>query len=88
MEEKHKFLTKLGSTYSQLLSNDCTSLFTKETDNKVEHKSNRPGLLVSSTSWTEDEDFSILFSALRGKYLMFLFLILYAFYDNSIYDGG
>jgi beta-1,4-mannosyltransferase len=37
-------------------------------------KPTRPGILVSSTSWTEDEDFSILLDALE-------------IYDSSCSEG-
>ncbi|XP_050514719.1 chitobiosyldiphosphodolichol beta-mannosyltransferase [Diabrotica virgifera virgifera] len=75
LEEKHKFLSKLGETYKQLLCDDGSTVFTKDTSTGVNIKNDRPGLLVSSTSWTEDEDFSVLFGALQE-------------YENHIVEGN
>ena len=42
-----------------------TALTKKDLGQGAELKLNRPALLVSSTSWTEDEDFGLLFDALK-----------------------
>ncbi|CAI0420467.1 unnamed protein product [Linum tenue] len=79
IEEKHKVLfCRLGKSITQLPSiRDCVSfeslaledqgvketLFTTMTDGHVFLKPYRPALVVSSTSWTPDEDFGILLEA-------------------------
>ncbi|CAH1179486.1 unnamed protein product [Phaedon cochleariae] len=65
VEEKHDFLIQLGKKYHQLVCTENSTLFTEKVNGKVFLKSSRPGVLVSSTSWTEDEDFTILLSALQ-----------------------
>lgn len=45
---------------------DTTStLLTEDAQGSVRFKADRPRLVVSSTSWTEDEDFSILLDAVE-----------------------
>jgi len=63
VEEKHHLLSKLADIYpAQINANSIT-----ESDPEtgvVRLRPVRPAILVSSTSWTKDEDFSILFEAL------------------------
>lgn len=69
LPEKHELLLKLGMDYHQFSSSrpDGTLLTERFADGQVRLRTDRPGVLVSSTSWTEDEDFSILLDALDGK---------------------
>ncbi|XP_001377236.2 chitobiosyldiphosphodolichol beta-mannosyltransferase [Monodelphis domestica] len=73
LEKQHHLFMKLGHSYSPFKA--CTkpldpiferSAFTElnTRSRKVLQLDGRPALLVSSTSWTEDEDFSILLKAL------------------------
>lgn len=62
LEEKHELMTKLADKYPQVLGTQ--SCITLCQDQVVRLKPNRPGVIVSSTSWTPDEDFGILFEAL------------------------
>jgi beta-1,4-mannosyltransferase len=68
--EKHNFFKKLSVSYKLDLfadpnGNQNETLFTKIVNKKVEFKPNRPALIVSSSSWTEDEDFHLLIEALK-----------------------
>ncbi|XP_073220278.1 UDP-glycosyltransferase TURAN isoform X3 [Cicer arietinum] len=78
LEEKHKLFCRLNKHFYQPLGvRDCISngtslmssqiqnenLFTTEVGSDICLKPNRPALVVSSTSWTPDEDFSILLEA-------------------------
>lgn len=75
MAEKHNLFMKLSKTYPEFLPRnlndfkesgvqESTSFTQKLNGGTVIAKPNRPGLLISSTSWTPDEDFEILLKAL------------------------
>ena len=69
-EEAHKLFVKLSVKYPEFSYNDSPknseqSAFTYvDKDGRYSWNKRRPALLISSTSWTEDEDFGILLSAL------------------------
>ncbi|XP_047535123.1 chitobiosyldiphosphodolichol beta-mannosyltransferase [Vanessa atalanta] len=77
VQEKHNWFVKIGSQYKEFIASkiDASDIarhsdtrhtaFTEVEGNLVKLKTNRPGLLFSSTSWTADEDFSILMEALQ-----------------------
>jgi len=66
VEEKHLLFQKLSKEYKEFAGDDNNStLFTKCVDGKVVYRPDRPAIIISSTSWTEDEDFSILLKALE-----------------------
>jgi len=75
--EKHELFLKLGKDYHEFSSSrpDDTLLTERFADGQVRLREDRPGLLVSSTSWTEDEDFSVLLDALDGCRLFVLIQI-------------
>lgn len=56
LSEKHNLLEKINLNYFTELSES----------GEVQLKPDRPSLLLSSTSWTPDEDFSILLKALQS----------------------
>ncbi|XP_063696626.1 chitobiosyldiphosphodolichol beta-mannosyltransferase isoform X2 [Culicoides brevitarsis] len=67
IQEKHELFLKLGEKYSGLIVDKKTTLFTETVEeNIIRLKLDRPALLVSSTSWTPDEDFGILLTALES----------------------
>ncbi|XP_059156816.1 chitobiosyldiphosphodolichol beta-mannosyltransferase-like [Physella acuta] len=67
IEQQHDLFSRLSKNYPLFASKDSTTstrFTTIDKDNKICKASDRPALLVSSTSWTEDEDFGILLEAL------------------------
>lgn len=69
LQQKHEIISTLGMKYKQFLDtseNQDTAFTHIESEGFVTLKNVRPGLLISSTSWTEDENFGILLAALQG----------------------
>lgn len=77
--EKHDFISKISVLYSEFAvtrksqlnhpvnnENIGMTILTELVENEVHDRVPRPGVLFSSTSWTPDEDFQILLSALEG----------------------
>uniref|UniRef100_A0A4W6E2M6 ALG1 chitobiosyldiphosphodolichol beta-mannosyltransferase n=1 Tax=Lates calcarifer TaxID=8187 RepID=A0A4W6E2M6_LATCA len=70
---QHELFMRLANTYPQFQHRGCEEVEVEKTifsvrdltDNSVTLRAERPALLLSSTSWTEDEDFSILLKALQ-----------------------
>eukprot|EP00808_Paulinella_micropora_P011852 g45752.t1 len=72
LAEKHDFYNKLQQDCLQSVLEDwhlprtrSTSLFTEKRNKMVAMRADRPALVVSSTSYTEDEDFSVLLKAVE-----------------------
>lgn len=68
VKEQHKLLMRLKDEYKAFncrQGDQSSTAFTHVVSNTVERKKDRPVFMVSSTSWTEDEDFSILLNALK-----------------------
>ncbi|XP_018325390.1 chitobiosyldiphosphodolichol beta-mannosyltransferase [Agrilus planipennis] len=68
LKEKHEFFSRISTVYNNFSSEiDFLTAFTEADElGNIKQNSKRPGLIISSTSWTEDEDFSVLFSALQS----------------------
>ncbi|XP_017473383.1 PREDICTED: chitobiosyldiphosphodolichol beta-mannosyltransferase-like [Rhagoletis zephyria] len=76
LAQKHELFMKLSKVYPQFLPKcyldlkesgviETTALTQKLINGNVSHKPQRAAIVVSSTSWTPDEDFSILLKALE-----------------------
>ncbi|CAG2063076.1 unnamed protein product, partial [Timema podura] len=66
--ETHDLLQRLSTQYTELrdLQNPTRTVLTELTPEGLPaFRTDRPGVVVSSTSWTQDEDFSILLAALE-----------------------
>ena len=67
LKEKHNLYQRIGKVYPLFSNSDdgCTAITKALPSGEVVYQPDRPAVLVSSTSWTEDEDFGILLEALK-----------------------
>ncbi|XP_017113969.1 chitobiosyldiphosphodolichol beta-mannosyltransferase [Drosophila elegans] len=74
LPQKHELFLKLAKDFPQFQTKDnsqsdvleATALTQKLANGSVQYKPQRQAVLVSSTSWTPDEDFGILLKALQA----------------------
>ncbi|UJR25507.1 hypothetical protein I4U23_006853 [Adineta vaga] len=68
-EEKHQILMKMNTKYQyepfQGKSNNSSRFTHEDEHNNIVFLPDRSAILVSSTSWSEDENFALLFDALK-----------------------
>jgi len=68
IDKKHDIFQKLAKLYPEFRSlekyDEMTAFTIKNDKDEIKLRDDRPGLIVSSTSWTPDEDFQILLDAL------------------------
>lgn len=68
IDKKHDIFQKLAKLYPEFRSlekyDEMTAFTIKNDKGEIKLRDDRPGLIVSSTSWTPDEDFQILLDAL------------------------
>ena len=101
VQEKHLLFAKLAQQYPQFKGDDKGfTRFTKLAKNGIAvERKDRPAIIMSSTSWTEDEDFNMLLQALEeydnlkpevSKHLPFILCLITGkgpmqkFYSNLI----
>lgn len=77
LEQKHDLFYRLAIDYYQFKPDNfknnpeefqATRFTYKDSNGTIHLRNDRPAILVSSTSWTPDEDFSILLKALDREY--------------------
>jgi beta-1,4-mannosyltransferase len=65
LENENHNIKQISSKIGLETNSSQTLITQQDNDKNVEFRQNRPKVLISSTSWTIDEDFSILLDALK-----------------------
>lgn len=65
LETKHDLFMRLSSEFETCQNPQDTIMTINSNGNSIINRKDRPALIISSTSWTEDEDFGIFLDALK-----------------------